>query len=304
MEIGKLTTELAWLKKNLSEQLSRVERQELIERDNTDVPLYKQCELLSLNRSTIYYSPKQPSEEEVAIKNKIDEIYMEFPYYGSRRMSEALKNSGFVIGRDATRRHMREMGIEAIYRKKNLSKRNMQHKVYRYLLRGLSIIRPNQVWGIDITYIRMRRGWMYLVAIIDWFSRCVVSWELDQTLEIHFMLEAVNKALSKYKPEIINSDQGSHFTSPKYTEILLDAGIKISMDGKGRAIDNIFTERLFRSVKYEGIYINDYESPRDVRIGINGYFDKYNFRRLHQSLDYKTPAQAYFGISCEKIVNM
>jgi putative transposase len=275
--------------------LSRSERQGLIEPDKAEIPLYMQCELLGLNRSTLYYVPKQAFDEEISIKHRIDEIYTEFPYYGSRRIQAQLQREQLAIGRDLVRRYMREMSICAIYPTKNLSKRNLQHKVYPYLLKGLEIKQPNNVWGIDITYIRLRKGWLYLVAIIDWYSRFVVSWELDQTLEMHFVLEDVNRALKNFKPDIMNSDQGSHFTSTKYTRVLEGQGIQISMDGKGRAIDNVITERLFRSLKYEEVYINSYEMPRDARIGINGYFDKYNYRRLHQSLGYKTPAEIYFG---------
>jgi putative transposase len=247
-----------------------------------------------LNRTTLYYKPAEPSEEEIKIKHRIDEIYTEFPYYGYRRITEQLKKDGFEIGTTAVRRHMHEMGIMAIYPVPNTSKRNMEHKIYPYLLRGLSITEPNQVWGIDITYIRLNRSWLYLVAIIDWFSRYVLSWELDQTLDIHFVLEAVNMAFKIATPTIMNSDQGSHFTSFKYTKLIEGAGARISMDSKGRALDNAITERLWRTLKYEEVYINDYDSPREARLGISQYFEKYNNRRLHQSLGYKTPAEVYF----------
>jgi len=192
---------------------------------------------------------------------------------------------------------MREMGLEAIYPKPNLSKpgQGSAHKIYPYLLKQLSIVRPNQVWGIDITYLRMKRGWMYLVAIIDWHSRYIISYELDQTLEIGFVLEAVKRALALAQPEILNSDQGSHFTSPKYTELVETAGVMISMDGKGRAFDNIFTERFWRSLKYEAIFINEIDSPKEMRQVVRDYIDFYNHRRPHQALDYKTPAQVYFA---------
>jgi len=189
---------------------------------------------------------------------------------------------------------MREMGIAGISPGPNLSKRAAAHKLYPYLLRGLEISRPNQVWGIDITYIRLRGGWMYLVAVLDWFSRYVVSWEVDQTLEMPFLLRAVDLALSHAQPLIWNSDQGSHFTSPQYTEKLLAAGVQISMDGKGRALDNIFTERLWRTIKYEDVYLHDYASPRQARRGISDYLTFYNRERLHQALDYRTPAEVYF----------
>jgi putative transposase len=188
---------------------------------------------------------------------------------------------------------MREMGIAGISPGPNLSKRSLEHKIYPYLLRGLEISRPNQVWGIDITYIRLLGGWMYLVAILDWFSRYVVGWELDQTLEISFVLQVVDRALLQARPVILNSDQGSHFTSPLYVEKLLAAGVQISMDGKGRARDNIFTERLWRTIKYEEVYLNEYVSPRQARHGIEQYLAFYNHERPHQSLGYQPPAQVY-----------
>lgn len=189
---------------------------------------------------------------------------------------------------------MREMGIAGIAPGPNLSKRNPEHKIYPYLLRGLLIQHPNHVWGVDITYIRLTAGWMYLVAILDWFSRYVVAWALDQTLEIPFVLQAVDRALEINKPEIWNSDQGSHFTSPQYTQRLQAAEIRISMDGRGRALDNIFTERLWRSLKYEEVYLHDYTSPRQARLGIERYLNFYNHQRPHQALDYRTPAEVYF----------
>lgn len=191
-------------------------------------------------------------------------------------------------------RHMREMGISAIYPGPNLSKRQVQEQVYPYLLRNIIINRPNEVWGIDITYIKLHSGWMYLVAILDWYSRYVVSWELEQSLEIEFVLRAVSKALEKTCPVIFNSDQGSHFTSPLYIKLLKEAEVKISMDGKGRALDNVFTERFWRSVKYEEVYLNDYLSPKEARAGLTRYLHFYNFERPHQSLDYLTPAEVYF----------
>jgi putative transposase len=190
---------------------------------------------------------------------------------------------------------MREMGIAGVCPGRNLSKRDSEHKVYPYLLRGVVVESPNHVWGIDITYIRLLGGWMYLVAVIDWFSRYVLSFELDQTLEIEFVLRAVERALSQATPAIWNSDQGSHFTSSKYTSMLLERDVKISMDGRGRAIDNIFTERLWRSVKYEEVYLKGYDSPRAARLGLSEYFKFYNGERLHQSLGYLTPAEVYFG---------
>lgn len=265
----------------------------MIDWDDAELPIVTQAELLGLNRSSLYYKPVEPSPEEVFIKHRIDEIYSKYPFFGSRRITAVLNENGLHINRKAVQRHMREMGIAGISPGPNLSKRNLEHRIYPYLLRNLDITHPNQVWGIDITYIRLQRGWMYLVAIIDWYSRYVVSWELDQTLEIDFVLEAVKRALSHAQPEIINSDQGSHFTSPKYTELVLDKKVQISMDGKGRALDNIITERLWRTIKYEEVYLKEYESPREARKEINNYLHFYNHERPHQSLGYKPPASVY-----------
>jgi putative transposase len=265
-----------------------------VERKASELPLKTQVELLSLNRSGLYYQPVPPSAEEVAIKHRIDEIYTQYPFYGSRRITAVLGRD-MTINRKAVQRHMREMGIAGICPGPNLSKRNHEHAVYPYLLRHVTSGYPNHVWGIDITYIRLRRGWLYLVAILDWFSRYVVSWELDQTLEMPFVLSAVEHALAQATPLIWNSDQGSHFTSPQYLDRLLAANVQISMDGKQRALDNIFTERLWRTVKYEEVYLHDYANPREARQGLAHYFEFYNFERPHQSLDYQTPAQVYFG---------
>ncbi len=234
------------------------------------------------------------SAEELALKHAIDEIYTAHPYYGSRRITEHLhKYQKMMVARETVQRHMREMGIAGICPGPNLSKRNAEHKIYPYLLRHVTAGYANHVWGIDITYIRLRGGWLYLVAVLDWYSRYVISWELDQTLEMPFMLAAVQQALSPARPVIWNSDQGSHFTSPQYTQLLLDAGVQISMDGRGRALDNVFTERLWRTIKYEEVYLKEYVSPRDARRSLAEYLDFYNYRRLHQALDYQTPAGLY-----------
>lgn len=262
--------------------------------ESTELTLTEQAQLLSLNRTSLYYEKKQVGEEELRIKNRIDEIYTKYPFYGSRRIHVVLNKEGVKINRKCVQRHMKEMGICGIYPGPNLSKRLSQEQVYPYLLRNLVIKRPNEVWGIDITYIKLQTGWMYLVAVLDWYSRYIVSWELEQSLEIDFVLRAVTKALEKAKPEIFNSDQGSHFTSNQYIKLLKEAEVKISMDGKGRALDNIFTERFWRSLKYEDVYLNDYLSPREARAGLTHYFQFYNFERPHQSLDYLTPSQVYF----------
>lgn len=258
-----------------------------------------QAELLSLSRASLYYQPLTPSSEEVALKHRIDAIYTSYPFYGSRRITVHLRREGMMINRKAVQRHMREMGIAGICPGPNLSQRNLQHRVYPYLLRQVSAAYPNHVWGIDITYIRLQHGWLYLVAVLDWFSRYVVSWQLSETLDIDFVLLVVDEALAQAKPVIWNSDQSSHFTSPQYTERLLTADVQISMDGKGRALDNIFTapngHPLWRTVKYEEVYLNDYRTPKQARTGLTAYFDFYNYRRPHQALDYATPAEVYFA---------
>lgn len=254
--------------------------------------------MLSLSRSSLYYQPVPVSAEEVATKHAIDEIYTRYPFYGSRRITVELRQSRQIkVARETVQRYMREMGIAGICPGPNLSRRNIEHKVYPYLLRNVKALRPNHIWGIDITYIRLRHGWMYLVAVLDWFSRYVVSWELDQTLEMPFVVATVQRALAQATPVIWNSDQGSHFTSPQYTHLLLEAGVQISMDGKGRALDNIFTERLWRSVKYEEVYLNDYANPKEARRGLAEYLHFYDHRRPHQSLNYQTPAAVYFGLA-------
>ncbi len=254
-----------------------------------------QAELLSLSRSSLYYQPVLPSTEEVALKHRIDAIYTAYPFYGSRRITVQLRREGMMLNRKAVQRHMREMGIAGICPGPNLSQRNLAHRIYPYLLRQLTAAYPNHIWGIDITYIRLQKGWLYLVAVLDWFSRYVVNWQLDDTLDIDFVLLAVDGALIHHKPVIWNSDQGSHFTSSQYTQRLLAADVQISMDGKGRALDNIFTERFWRSLKYEEVYLHDYHSPRQARSRLTDYFDFYNFRRPHQSLGYLTPAQVHFA---------
>lgn len=253
-----------------------------------------QCELLGLARSSVYYTPRQAGEHELLVKRRIDEIYTASPFYGIRRITAQLRADGLVVNHKAVARHLREMGLRAIYPGPNLSKRKHAEAVYPYLLRGLDITRPNQVWGVDITYIRLPKGWMYLFAVLDWYSRFVVSFALDTTLDIGFVQSAMQHALATATPVICNSDQGSHFTSPLYLDPLRAAQVQISMDGKGRALDNIFTERLWRSVKYEEVYLNDYSSPNHARQGITDYLDFYNHRRLHQALDYQTPASVYF----------
>lgn len=272
---------------------TREERLALLDWATPELPISTQADLLGLSRSGLYYQPVPPSPEEVALKHRIDEIYTMYPFYGSRRITAQLCREGRQVSRKAVQRHMREMGLSAVYPGPNLSRRESEHRIHPYLLRGVSITRPNQVWGIDITYIRLLRGWMYLVAVMDWYSRYVVAWETDQCLEVAFVLAALGRAFTHTRPEILNSDQGSQFTSEAYIELLQTAQVQISMDSRGRAIDNIFTERLWRSLKYEEVYLSEYASPRDARHGIGRYLDFYNHDRVHQALDYRTPAKVY-----------
>jgi putative transposase len=273
--------------------LSHNERRALVERSADALPLCVQADLLGISRRSLYYQPAPPSVEEVTIKHRIDELYTAHPFYGSRKLQVLLQEEFGPINRKRVQRYMREMGIAGIVPGPNLSKRRSGHQVYPYLLRDVTAVRPNHIWGCDITYIRLRHGWLYLVAILDWFSRYVVNWALDQTLEIAFVLEAIAQARAHATPEIWNTDQGSHFTSPQLTQPLAAAGLRISMDGKGRASDNIFTERFWRSLKYEEVYLADYDSPRAAREGIGRYIRFYNTERPHQALDYRRPAELY-----------
>jgi putative transposase len=259
----------------------------------------RQCELLELNRSNLYYEPAGESPLNLKLMRLIDKQYTKAPFYGSRRMTEWLKRQEYEVNRKRVVRLMRLMGIEAIYPKPRLSQSDQDHEKYPYLLGGLDIVHPNQVWATDITYIRMSGGFLYLMAVMDWFSRYVLSWRLSNTLESSFCLDALDEALGKGKPEIFNSDQGSQFTSKDFTGRLKDAGVQISMDGRGRVFDNIFVERLWRAVKYEEVYLKEYEDVPDVFDGIGGYFRFYNNERLHQSLSYKTPAEVHF----EELIN-
>lgn len=260
--------------------------------NKTDSVLPKgiQADLLGISRTSLYYQPRPVDPETLTVMNSIDELYTKRPFYGSRKIARDL---GY--NRKRIQRLMREMGIEAIYQKPNLSKNILPHPVYPYLLQGVTANHPNHVWGTDITYIRMRQGFLYLTAYLDWFSRFVLSWRLSTTLEIEFVLEAAEDALGKYEsPEIENSDQGTHYTSDRHIELFTGRGTKVSMDGRGRAMDNIFTERLWRSVKYEEVYLKDYVTVLEAQKQIGNYFGFYNYERKHQSLNYQTPAEIYF----------
>ena len=276
----------------------------MIERDNAEITIKRQADLLSINRTSVYRPVKERTENEdnVQMMHRIDGIYTKQPYFGYRRMTWFLQEQGFEINRKRVRRLMRRMGLEAIYPKPNLSKRLHATYTRPYLLRGLPIDRPNQVWGIDITYIRMGKGFMYLFNIIDWYSRKVIDYELSSTLEKGFVLRCLKRAFRRGKPEIMNSDQGSHFTNPDYLELLEKAGVKVSMDGKGRATDNSRTERYFRSLKYECIYLNEFEDPRALRKGIARYVQFYNTERPHASLKGAKPDQ-FYAHSTDKIAS-
>jgi putative transposase len=269
----------------------------LLLEEHPAIPEYRQCELIGISRQSLYYTP-YVSSEDIATMHAIDQIYTDYPFYGARRIRyELLDRFNISACRERIGRLMRVMGIEAIYPKERAtgSDPNALHTKYPYLLTGLTAERPNHIWGTDITYIKLEHGFCYLIALIDWYSRYVVEWTLSPTLEIEFCLENITHALKRETPLIHNSDQGSHFTSPQYTDILKARGVRISMDGKGRCMDNIFTERLWRTVKYENVYIRSYADIASARVGLTEYFDFYNNKRRHQSLQYVTPQSRYFS---------
>jgi putative transposase len=268
----------------------------MIERNDSPLSIRAQCALLGIPRSTLYYQSWGPRASDMAIMHLMDAQYTRTPYYGVERMTAWLHRQGLRIGHNRVRRLLRRMGLEAVYPKPRLSRPGgPEHRIWPYLLRGVAIERPNQVWAADITYIRLWRGFVYLVAVMDWYSRYVLSWALSTTLESWFCIEALRRALASARPEIFNTDQGSQFTSAGFTDILREAGAAISMDGRGRVFDNIFVERLWRSVKYEDVYLKDYGVVDEARRGLRDYFTFYNTGRLHQSLGYQTPAEVYFG---------
>jgi putative transposase len=274
--------------------MSRAERRALVERTDPALPVSQQCRLLAVSRASVYRRPAEVGEEDRTIMALIDRHYLARPYYGSRRMAAWLATQGHLVNRKRVQRLMRLMGLVAIYQRPNTSKTAAAHKVYPYLLGGLAIERVNQVWGSDVTYIPMAKGFLYLVVIMDWVSRAVLAWRLSNTLGADFCVEALKDALSRYgRPEIFNTDQGSQFTSDDFTGTLKDRGIMISMDGKGRCMDNIFVERLWRSLKYEEVYLHAYATVAEAKAGIGAWLDFYNEERQHQSLGYRTPRQIY-----------
>jgi putative transposase len=257
--------------------------------------LRQQCELLGLNRSGLYYRPTAESDENLALMRLLDEQYTRTPCYGVLRMAAYLRSLGHEVNPKRVRRLLRTMGLEAVYQKPGTSQPDPEHKIHPYLLRGLSIDRCDQVWSTDITYIRLSRGFVYLMAVIDWYSRYVLGWALSTTLDADFCIEAVAGILEARQCEIFNMDQGSQFTTPRFTQPLLDKGIRVSMDGRGRALDNIFVERLWRTVKYEYVYLQEIQTVQEAWSGLREFFSLYNNERFHQSLDYRTPAQVYLG---------
>ena len=270
-------------------------RREVVDRLHPSLSIKRQCELLDISRSGFYYQPKGVSEGDLSLMKLIDRQYLVTPFFGTRKIAVCLKSEGHLINRKRVRRLMRLMGLKAIYRRPRTSKPAPGHKTYPYLLDGMKITRPNQVWAADITYIPMARGFLYLVAIIDWYSRYVLSWRLSNTLEADFCVEALEEALRKGSPDIFNTDQGAQFTSEAFTGLLEQHGVRISMDGKRSYSDNLFIERLWRTVKYEEVYLKAYQDGRDARISLGNYFRFYNTERPHQSHGYRTPAEVCYS---------
>ena len=272
-------------------------KRSLIEPGQQSLSVVQQCELVGLARSSLYYEPRGVSEGSLLLMRLMDEQYTRTPFYGIRRMTAWLEGQGHRANHKRVARLMEVMGLETIYPKPRTSQASAESHVYPYLLRNVVVARRDQVWSTDITYIRMARGFVYLVAVLDWFSRYVLSWELSVSLDLGFCLEALDRALGRGKPEVFNSDQGSQFTSRQFTERLLAKEVRVSMDGRGRALDNVFVERLWRSVKQEEVYLKDYESVSAARENLRGYFEFYNRERLHQSLGYRTPEAVYRGVA-------
>jgi len=271
-------------------------RRAVVDRQHPSLSVVRQCKLLGISRSGLYYQPAGISQEDLTLMKLIDRQYLATPFYGARRMAAWLRNQGYQINRKRVRRLMRIMGLKAIYRRPRTSKPAPGHKVYPYLLSGMEITRPNQVWAADITYIPMARGFLYLVVIMDWYSRYVLSWRLSNTLDVGFCVDALEEALRKGRPDIFNTDQGAQFTGESFTRLLQQHEVRISMDGKRRYSDNLFIERLWRTVKYEEVYLKAYQDGRDARAGIGNYFRFYNAERPHQALGYMTPAEVFASI--------
>ena len=282
--------------------MNRSLRQAMIDRGHKQLSLVRQCTLLNISRASVYYRPVSTRAEDLELMARMDRQYLKTPFYGSRRMKAWLLAEGYLVSRSKVRRLMRLMGLEAIYRRPNTSKPAPGHRVYPYLLKGVDVNRVDLVWAADITYIPMAQGFLYLVAIMDWHSRHVLAWKLSNTMDTDFCVTALEAALGKGRPEVFNTDQGAQFTSDAFTQTLEERGIRVSMDGKGRYLDNIFVERLWRSIKYEEVYLKAYQTVAEARVGINAYLEFYNRRRPHQSLGYRTPAQVYQKGQAEKRV--
>jgi putative transposase len=265
----------------------------LVEPEHPTLSRRRQCALLGLNRASFYYQAVTESDENLRLMRQLDAEYTRHPFYGSRKLTRWLQDQGEEVNRKRVQRLMRVMGLEAIYPKPRLSQGGKGHRIFPYLLRGVTVARPNQVWSADITYVPLTTGFMYLAAIIDWYSRYVLAWRLSNTLDGSFCLEMLDEALCHGRPEIFNTDQGVQFTAAAFTSRLEGAGVQVSMDGRGRCLDNVFVERLWRTVKYEDIYLHGYEGALDLRRGLQRYFPFYNGERMHQSLDYRTPAAVY-----------
>ena len=277
------------------------ERRERIRMDH-GLSKTRRCELLDVARSSAYYRPQSCSEAELVLMRLLDEVHLRWPFYGSRRIRDALEDQGHTVNRKRVQRLMRQMGLTALYPRRRTSQPGKGHKIYPYLLRDLPIEEANQVWATDICYIPMAKGFMYLVAVMDWHSRRVLSWRVSNTMDTDFCIEALEEALARFAaPDIFNTDQGAQFTSEAFTAVLRAHDIAISMDGKGRWVDNVFIERLWRSVKYEDVYLRAYETPRELRAGLGRYFEFYNARRRHSALDRRTPDAVYFDVAGSKL---
>lgn len=284
--------------------MSVVERRALVDAADPDLSIVAQCRLLKVARSSLYYRPVPVSADDLAVMRRMDELHLAYPFYGSRRLAAALRRDGWLVNRKRAKRLMRVMGLEAIYQKPNTSQSHPDHKAYPYLLRGLAIERPNQVWCADITYIPMAKGFVYLVAVMDWFSRRVLSWRVSISMDTTFCVEALAEALARHgQPEIFNTDQGVQFTSADFLAELESRGVRISMDGKGRYLDNIFIERLWRSLKYEEVFIKAYDTVGEARRGIGGWLGFYNEERPHQALGYRTPREVHEVAACANVDN-
>ncbi len=275
--------------------MSKEERRKMVDADNKEISISRQCELLGISRSCYYYKPKGESEANILYMKLIKEQFAITPFYGARKMTAHLRSLGYHVNYKRIRRLMKLLGLRAIYPQPDTSKPNKEHKIYPYLLRDMKISRPDQVWSLDITYIPMRKGFMYLIAIIDVYSRYIVDWELSNNLEKEFCIDTIKRSLKTSKPEITNTDQGSQFTSNDFVKTILDADVKVSMDGKGRALDNVYIERFWRSFKYEDLYLKSYEDGKELYGGIKAYVDWYNNTRPHAGIEYQIPAEKYMN---------